>query len=187
MFKNKNQVIALAVVIVVVVAAFWMLRGGGSTTSLDLVTMLGDATTRTTWNQEGDAAFAVRDLDLAGVTHKGIFAPPHSRITWRIEVPRRGTLDLAFGLGPDAWAADGDGAQFRVGVSDGRTYEEYLREVVNPRERERDRRWLTATVDLSAYEGQTVDIILNTDPGPPGGSDTRNDFAFWGSPTIRGR
>ncbi len=188
MFKNRGQLVALAIVIVVVAAAaYWLFRGSGSASTIDLVAALGDATKSSHWDQPGDAAFTVKDVDLAGVTHQAIFAPPPSRITWRVEVPRRGTLDVAFGLGPEAWMADGDGALFMVAVSDGRTYEEYLREAVNPRERERDRRWLTATIDLSAYEGQTVDVIFNTRAGPNDSADARNDIAYWGRPTITGR
>jgi hypothetical protein len=59
---------------------------------------------------------------------------------------------------------------------------------VNPKERDRDRRWLSAEIDLSAYEGQLVEIVLNTDPGPPNdAADKRNDFAVWGGPRIVGR
>ena len=71
-------------------------------------------------------------------------------------MPRRATLTLWFGLREDAVAKDSDGAQFRIGVSDGRTYEEYLREFVDPKTNETDRRWFDATIDLSAYEGQQV-------------------------------
>ena len=40
-------------------------------------------------------------------------------------------------------------------------------------------------VDLSAYAGEDVDIMLNTygsTPGKPG--DIRNDLAVWGMPEI---
>ncbi|MEK6629586.1 MAG: hypothetical protein AABY89_02500, partial [Acidobacteriota bacterium] len=73
-------------------------------------------------------------------------------------------------------------------VSDGRTYEPYFTEVVNPHDRDRDRRWLSATIDLSAYEGQLVELNLNTDPGPPkDAADKRNDFAVWGEPRVTAR
>ena len=126
-------------------------------------------------------------MTLAGETHQAIFAPPNSRIRWKVEVPRRGTLEVFYGVRDDAWTAEGNGVQFRVGVSDGRTYEEYLREVVNPKDRDRDRRWLSATIDLSAYEGQLIEINISTDPGPPSDAgDSRNDFALWGEPRIIG-
>lgn len=189
MLDNKKIAAGLAVLAVVVAAAaFWMLRQGGGAVPIDLVAQLADAQKQTTWTEPGDAPFTVSDVTLQGETHRAIFAPPFSRIRWKVEVPRRGTLELYFGVREDAWEAEGNGAQFRVGVSDGRTYEEYLKEVVNPQARERDRRWLSASIDLSAYEGQLVEINLNTDPGPPRDDrDRRNDFALWGEPRLVGR
>ena len=189
MLNNKKIVAALAgIAILVAIVAIWMIRKGGTTVAIDLISQLPDAQKVTQWKEPGDAPFAVTDVTLAGETHKAIFAPPHSRIKWKIEVPRRGRLEVYFGVREDAWAADGNGVQFRFGVSDGRTYEEYLREVVNPKGRDRDRRWLSASFDVSAYEGQLVEIILNTDPGPPrDDADKRNDFAVWGEPRIIGR
>ena len=48
-------------------------------------------------------------------------------------------------------------------------------------------KWFSAHLDLSAYEGREVRIILNTDPGPKGGGDAQNDFAVWGEPHIYSR
>ena len=189
MLNNKKIVAALAgLAILVAAVAFWTLRRGSATVSIDLMSLLPEAQKSSNWKEPGEAPFSVADVTLAGETHPAVFVPPLSRIRWKIEVPRRGTLEIFYGLREDAWTAEGNGAQFRVGVSDGRTYEEYVREVVNPRERERDRRWLSVSVDLSAYEGQLVEINLNTDPGPPSDAgDRRNDFAVWGAPRITSR
>ena len=43
------------------------------------------------------------------------------------------------------------------------------------------------TRDLSAYAGREVRVILNTDPGPKGGGDARNDLAVWGEPHLYSR
>ena len=188
MLNNKKIVAALAgLAIVVAVVAFWMLRKDGSAVAIDLISRLPEAVTRSTWEQPGEAPFTVKAVTLAGETHQAIFAPPHARIRWKVEVPRRGTLEFYYGVREDAWTAEGNGVQFRVGVSDGRTYEEYVKEVVNPKDRDRDRRWLSATIDLSAYEGQLIELNFNTDPGPPkDAGDSRNDFAIWGEPRIIG-
>jgi hypothetical protein len=186
--NNKKVVAALAgLAVVVALVAFWMLRRNGTTVATDLVAMLPEAVKRSTWDQPGDEPFTVKSVTLAGEAHQAIFAPPHARIRWKVEVPRRGTLEFYYGVREDGWTGEGNGVQFRVGISDGRTYEEYLREVVHPQARVRDRRWLSATIDLSAYEGQLVELNFNTDPGPPkDDQDRRHDFALWGEPRIIG-
>jgi hypothetical protein len=157
--------------------------------SIDLIAELPKADKRSTWKAPGEAPFSVKDVTIDGQTKKTVFAPPFSRITYTIEVPRRGALETAFGLRPDAWTKDCDGVQFRIGVTDGRTYEEYLKELANPRRGKRDRRWFTATIDLSAYEGQTVKLVMSTDPGSPKRAKNTNkdDFAVWAEPKITSR
>lgn len=188
MLNNKKAVAALAgLALVAALAAFWALREDSVPVGIDLLGLLPDAQKQTNWTGGGDSPFTVSNVTLAGETHQGIFAPPHSRVRWKVEVPRRGVLEFFYGVREDGWTGEGNGVQFRVGVSDGRTYEEYFREVVNPIGRERDRRWLSATIDLSAYEGQFVELNFNTDPGPPtDAGDARNDFALWGAPRIIG-
>lgn len=189
MLKNKKLLAALAGVTILVAAVIvWWPRNSAPAVTIDLISLLPDAQKRTTWVEPGDAPFSVKDVTLAGETHRAIYAPPHSRIRFKVQVPRRGTLDVYLGMREDSWTADGNGSQFRIGLSDWRNYEEYLREVLNPRGRDRDRRWMPVSIDLSAYEGEVVEINLNTDPGPPSDpGDARNDFALWGEPRIVGR
>jgi hypothetical protein len=186
--NNKKVVAALVgLALVAALAAFWALRDGAAPVGVDLIGLLPDAQKQTNWAGAGGTPFTVSDVPLAGETHQAIFVPPFSRVRWKVEVPRRGVLEFFYGVREDGWSGEGNGVQFRVGVSDGRTYEEYVREVVNPIGRDRDRRWLSATIDLSPYEGQLVELNFNTDPGPPNdGGDIRNDFALWGAPRIIG-
>jgi hypothetical protein len=163
-----------------------MRRGGAFTVDLTDPALMQVAVKRILGHPtDGGEPFEVKDVTIAGQTHRAVYAPPHSRITHTITVPRRAVLTVWFGVREDAWAKECDGAQFRIGVSDGRTYEEYLREFVNPKANERDRRWFDATIDLSAYEGQQVDLIFNTDPGPPKTPNTTvADYAVWGEPRL---
>jgi hypothetical protein len=184
--NSKKVVAALAgLAVVVAVVAFWMLRGGRTAGAIDLVGLLPEAQKVSHWTEAGDAPFTVKPVSLAGESHTAVFAPAFSRIRWKVEVPRRGTLEVYYGLREDAWTGEGNGVVFSVGVSDGRTFEEYLRETVNPKEHEGDRRWLSATIDLAAYEGQLVELNFNTYAGPPRDNpDRRNDLALWGAPRI---
>ncbi len=189
--KNPKLVAGLAVVVVVIiVGSFWMMRRGGGVVTIDLIQQLATAESRSTFKEPGGGTpFEVKDVTVGGVARKAIYAPPFSRISYKVEVPRRGTLTTWFALREDAWKGESDGVQFRIGVSDGRTYEEYLREFVNPKRREADRRWHEATIDLSAYEGQQVEIVFNTDPGPPRRKKNtrKDDFAVWAEPKLASR
>jgi hypothetical protein len=190
--KNPKLIAGLAILVVIVIAgSFWMMRRGSGSTTIDLIEQLPGAVAKVGGEPptDGGQPFEVKDVTIAGQSRKAIYAPPHSRITYTIQVPRRATLTVWFGLREDAMAKGSDGAQFRIGVSDGRTYEEYLREFVDPKTNERDRRWFDATIDLSAYEGQQVSLILNTDPEPPPARPrvprtSAADYAVWAEPKI---
>lgn len=191
--KNRTLLAGLVVLVVIVaVGGFWLLRRGSDGSEIDLIAELQNPATFKRSTYEGPAAgvpFSVSDVTVAGQTRKAIYAPPHSRIKWKVTVPRRGTVTTWFALREDAWQSGSDGAQFRIGVSDLRTYEEYLREFVNPRDLDRDRRWFEATIDLSAYEGQEVELIFNTDPGPPppARNHSTNDYCVWAEPRLVAR
>ena len=172
---------ALGVVVACLVLGFWLWPSGSQVDNeINLVAQLATAEKRT--NVEGAAQFVVESVTIDGVTKQAILARPHSRLIYSITVPQDAWFEVSFAMKPEAWDLPGDGAQFRVGVSDGRMYEELLRQYVNPKGG--DRRWFSARLDLSAYEGRQIKVILNTDPGPPEGNDTANDLAVWADPRI---
>lgn len=152
--------------------------------TIDLIAALAGADKRS--NPEPSASnFQVADVTIDGVTRNAILAKPFSRVIYKVRVPPDAWLDVSFGMRPDSWTLPGDGAQFRIGVSEGRTYDELLRQYVNPKDG--GRKWFSAHLDLSAYEGREVKIILNTDPTATGGGDSQNDFAVWGEPHVYSR
>jgi hypothetical protein len=131
--------------------------------------------------------FTVGDVTLNGETKRAISVTPvaGSRITWKVRVPEDGWLNVAVGLKPEAWEKEGDGVLFTVGVSDGRAYDPLFSQHVNPFGSPADRRWIPVWVDVSAYGGEEVDVILNTLASQPKKEgDLRNDLAVWGEPVI---
>ena len=172
---------ALGAAIVLAAIAFWYSAGRSAVSNeIDLVATLPAAEKRT--NVVGQPQFVVESVTVDGVAKRVILARPHSRLIYPVLVPQDAWLEVGFALKPETWDVPGDGAQFRVGVSDGRVYDELLRQYVNPKRG--DRRWFSARLDLSAYEGRQVKVIFNTDPGPPEGRDGANDLAVWGEPRI---
>lgn len=181
--KNSRWLIAVAVVLIILLGFWWFRRGGGGPAVIDLVQQFPTADKRSSMPQ--DQAFQLTDVTIDGQTLHAIFAHPHSRITWKVAVPRDGWVRTSLGLKPEVWEKEGDGVLFRIGVSDGKRYDELLNQVVNPIDAPADRRWIPVTLDLSGYAGETVDLIFNTNGGAPGKkTSTRNDWAVWGAPEV---
>jgi hypothetical protein len=175
--KSNRAILTIAVVLVILVAGWWVFRRG-SAQPVDLVPLFDAA------KKEG-GTFALENATLAGETKKAIAAPPNGRITFQVRVPDDGWLRVSLGLKPEAWTKEGDGVYFYAGVSDGRAYESLFTQTVNPFKNSSERRWIPVTVDLSAYAGEEMQIILNTrSTGPGVQGDDRNDLPLWGAPEV---
>ncbi len=134
--------------------------------------------------QPPDQAFSIIDATIGHDAKRAIFTPGAGRITWHVTIPDNGWLTVSLALKEEAWTQAGDGVNFRIGVSDGHTYDPLLAVLIDPFDNASDRRWNNVTLDLSPYAGETVDVIFNTDAGTPGHNDVRNDLALWGEPRI---
>ncbi|HVD91255.1 MAG TPA: hypothetical protein VNC21_03190 [Vicinamibacterales bacterium] len=173
-----NRAVLTAIVVVIVAAAGWWLFRRGSVERVDLLSLYDQA-------KKAGGEFALVDATLAGDTKKAIAAPPNGRITFRVKVPDDGWLRVSLGMKPESWEKEGNGVYFFAGVSDGRSFQELFTQTVNPFTNASERRWIPVTVDLSAYGGEEMDIILNTRAGAPGkAADDRNDLPLWGAPEI---
>jgi hypothetical protein len=180
MSRTRLLLVIVVLVLVAGVAIFFSRRGPAES-AIDLVAMFAD-TTRTERRSNHDNAFATETVTIDGQAKPSIVARPAARIIYTVAVPADAWLETSFALKPEVWQQKTDGAQFRIGVSEGRTYDELLRQVVVPSRG--DTRWFTARLDLSVYAGRTVKVIFNTDPGPPGSRSVDFDEAVWGAPRI---
>ena len=174
--KMNRAVLTAIVVLVVAGAGWWLFRRGGAE-RIDLLPLFDQA-------KKSGGEFTVVDATLAGETKKAIAAPPNGRITFRVRVPDDGWLRLSLGMKPESWDKEGDGVLFRIGVSDGHTFEDLLTQHIDPFHNKADRRWIPVAVDLSAYAGEEVEVILNTNVSVPGKDDARNDTALFATPEI---
>jgi hypothetical protein len=174
--KSLRAVLTAVVILIVLCAGWWVFhkRGGER---IDLVSQFDHAT-------KNGAPFAIEDATLAGDTKKSISAPPNGRITFHVRVPDDGWFRVSLGMKPESWDKEGDGSFFLAGVSDGHTFEKLFEQTVNPFKNPSERRWIPVAVDLSAYAGEEVDLILNTRGNSGNAQDTRNDLPLWGAPVI---
>jgi hypothetical protein len=178
----RVTLVGVVLLIAAAAATWWYLRVPPEPEpAIDLVDRFPEAEKRTT-RPALQEAFAVEDVTIDGHRRRAILAVPYSRIIWSIEVPPHAVLKTAAALRPDAWDASGDGAGFRVGISDGSAYTEVFKRRLVPNIEPTDRHWIPIEADLAPWAGRTVDVIFNTDPGP--GDNAVHDAAIWGAPRI---
>ena len=177
----KNRAVLTAVVLLVlIVMGMWLFKRSNRGPAIDLI-----ATFESAQKRPAGGTFEIVDADLNGDTKRAIFTAPASRIIWKIRIPDDGWLMVALGLKPESWDQEGDGVLFRIGVSDGRVFEDILTHHLDPFHNKGDRRWVPVAVDLSAYAGEEVEVIFNTNVSVPGKPDDgRGDTALFGAPEI---
>lgn len=157
---------------------------GAAWAPIDLAALIDRAERR-----PAGAPVEVGNVEIAGTTERAIGTAPVSRIIWRLRIPPG--AELRTGLAVDPRAAQDGGVLFRIGLSDGRTYEELLNTAVDPTAGPEDRRWIPAVVNMSRYGGTKLslfyhpaatawELIFNASPATPGGIAR----PLWGRPTI---
>ena len=175
---KMNRAVLTAVVILVVAAAGWYMFRRGSADRIDLLAQFDQA-------RKLGGSFALVDATLAGDTKKAIAGPANGRLYFHVRVPDDGWLKVSMGLKPEAWTVEGNGVYFYAGVSDGRAFEKLFEQTLNPFKNPSERRWIPVMIDLSAYAGEEMDVILNTvASGPNLPADDRGDMPLWGAPEI---
>jgi hypothetical protein len=114
---------------------------------------------------------------------------PYERLPYRIHVggaPRE-IFDFSYGLDPAVFdKASSDGVEFIVELKDpsGHITERFSR-YIDPKHNPNERRWMDGQMDLSAYRGQTVELLFTTTPGPRG--NTAYDWAAWSNFHFEGQ
>ena len=121
----------------------------------------------------GKARYSI-DGDVKNV----LFLHPPAQVTYWLRVPDEGAaLHFGVGMDPAIWhPTKGDGVRYRMQLLvDGQAHTVFER-YIDPKNRPEDRRWHEATVDLMAYRGQTVGMVLGADPG----QGNAFDWGGWG-------
>ena len=178
--KGNRAVLTAIVVVVLIIAGWWLFKRSSRGPAIDLITTFDSATKKPT-----QGLFQVVDLDLNGEKKRAILTEAPTRMIWKVRIPDDGWIKASLGMKPESWDKDGDGVLFRIGVSDGHTFEDLLTLHVDPFHNKADRRWIPVAVDVSQYAGEEVEVIFNTNNSMPGKPEDRNnDTALFGEPQI---
>lgn len=115
-------------------------------------------------------------------THAVIFAHAPAEIVLPLVVPDQPSfLWVSPVLDPLAWDWGGDGVTFQVRVRAAGREDLLWTRHLSPNV-PGDRDWQQMFVSLDAYQGQEIELLLITDPGPTG--DATADRAGWGVPWL---
>jgi membrane protein YfhO len=137
-----------------------------------------------------EAYIASKTFILAGEARNALGEhPPYERLPYRIRVgsdPKE-FFDFSCALDPAVFdKTSGDGVEFVIEVKDssGRITKRFS-QYIDPKHNPRERRWMDGQVDLSAYRGQTIELLFTTTPGPRG--DAAYDWAAWSNFHFEGQ
>jgi len=133
-----------------------------------------------------------RAFTISGETKPVLYEHPiYERLPFRTTItPARREFFFDVAMQPAVYDGSmlpicGDGVEFRLEIRDsaGRIRPLYDR-YIDPKHNLAERRWIPGSVDLSAYMGQTLDLLFTTTAGPRG--DTCAAWAGWGDPHFNG-
>jgi hypothetical protein len=187
-FTNRWFMLIGAVVAAGLVA--WVSRpdsGRVGPVSIDLIQLLPQAERRSA-PEPVEQSIRIVTVAIAGEPKPCILERAQGRITFRLTPPPSAWFTASLAVDPSVWASEGDGALFRLGVSGrGMEYVELLNQHLDPAANKSERRWVPVAIDLSAWGGREIDLILSTNASVPGRpADLRNDLALWCAPTLVG-
>jgi hypothetical protein len=132
------------------------------------------------------ALLKVERWEILGEEGNVLFVhPPPSgsvALVYPVRIEPRTTLRANLAMAPEAWALEGDGVTFSVYVEDDAGMHLVSSRYVDPKHHQQDRGWLPMRVNLGAFGGKLVRLILVTGSGPAG--DRRYDWAGWGEPHL---
>ena len=137
-----------------------------------------------------DNRIDLRAFSIAGETKAVLYEHPvYERLPFQFEVtPTRQRFIFSIGIDPAVYAGPGpvcgDGVEFRLEIRSGGRIDPLYARYIDPKHNLPERKWITESVDLSRYSGQTVELLFTTTPGPVG--DTCMDWAGWGDPHFDG-
>ena len=185
---KKSHLVFVAVVVLLIAGYFiWQRAGGGDAVAIDLYAQADTPAFEFRPPAQKAVMFRKGTETIGGVTKPILFSHASSRMIFKKQlIPDNGRLRAFIALREETWTQDSsDGVLFRFGVGDGRDYNELLNQHVDPRHNANDRGWVPVDIDLTAYAGQEVDLIFNTNTSLPRQGDNGNyDHALWAEPAV---
>ncbi len=130
--------------------------------------------------QKPEAYVTSKTFSIQGDPRSVLYMHPSASASISVWLPESARLEFAAGLDPAVWDKAGDGVEFEVKVDNGANQLSLFKQFVDPKNRPSDRRWIEASVDLSAFAHQKVNVVFSTRPG----ATDEYDWAGWANARI---
>ncbi len=144
-----------------------------------LVDLLGSAAIES----PGENYVDLEKMILAREVETGIFQHPPSKVTFTpIKIGKQAKLFFGCGIKEAAWPHIKSPVRFVVEVVSETDRKKIFEAKLDPRKRPTDRAWQRHELDLSAYEGQAIQIVLQTSVGWR--RSTEYAWAGWANPRV---
>jgi arylsulfatase A-like enzyme len=121
-----------------------------------------------------------KPIRIQDVVYRTLPAAPASRLAYRLDVPARARLSLAYAVAPEYH--ERPGVEFSVKLLVGGREHVLLQSVVDPLGKPAHRSWQQADLDLTKHAGRGALLVLETRGFEPGDDPRR---AFWGAPVLQ--
>jgi arylsulfatase A-like enzyme len=125
----------------------------------------------------GQAGKLVRIDDVG---YRTLPASPESRIVYKLDIPKRARLSLAYAVAPEFH--ERPAVEFSVKVMRDGRQDTAFQSLVDPLGKPAHRLWLTAEVDLERFAGKGAELALETRSFDSTGDELRR--AYWGAPAV---
>lgn len=108
---------------------------------------------------------------------------PTSTIIFKnINIAHNASIEFGIGIVESAWRHPGDGVEFELLIQSNEKTTSLYRKYIDPKNNLDDRMWFDEKIELTPYEGKSVNILLKTSAGPRGNVDYC--WAGWSNPVV---
>jgi arylsulfatase A-like enzyme len=135
------------------------------------------------WRNFENQSLVRGKVSIAKEMREALLAPPPARFAQELLLPESAQMTVGYAVLAAGWRAEGGSAVFRVRVREGsRSPRTVFERRIDPRTNPAERRWHDARIDLSAYAGRRVSVILETE----GESEDSGRYvpAVWSDPVV---
>lgn len=123
----------------------------------------------------------VKKMKIAGSIRTALFAPAPSRFIFSVRIPSKPFLGFGYAFTPDAWETENSATTFKIWLVKDEKKHILFSDSIEPGNDESARRWFDEELELSAYEGEHVELVFETVQSAEG---VAAGYAVWSNPTL---